>query len=241
RSGTGIADTSGLGNRRQHQIRIEDRAKLDQKDTISEVRRNLGRDMERQACLPNASRAGQGHQRNIISSQQRADRFNFLVSSDQWRPRFGQRIPEARALLEPTIDLDTPTSREILHGGDPFKTQRDRLSHLRETPDKDPLERTILPVARVAAVTAGSIPSDSIQGSPIPYRASASERDHKRPERRENQVGRSDELIRIACKSPILDPNPFHDSIVHPCTGSRVSPEGRKAVVTTLWVRTWTR
>ena len=56
-------DADRGGDRRHHEVRIGQHPEIDEPDSFVELVKQLAGDLDRQACLPDASRAGEGQQR----------------------------------------------------------------------------------------------------------------------------------------------------------------------------------
>lgn len=87
RSSTCIGEPQHPGNYRQNQIGITKRSQLGNNNAIIEVRRNLGGGMERKTRLPDASRAGQGDDSDIVLSKPGNDCGDFMIAANERRSR----------------------------------------------------------------------------------------------------------------------------------------------------------
>lgn len=82
-----LAQIEFAGNCRQHEVRVADGAEFDKTDSVREVRRYLGGDLEGKARLANAARTGQRYQRYVVCQEHVTDDRQVVVPANQRRAR----------------------------------------------------------------------------------------------------------------------------------------------------------
>ena len=80
-----LEETQGLGNDRDDELRITDRGEGDKADAVGERVLEIGRDLQREAGLADATGTGQGYQPVLVLSQETTERGDFALPPDQAR------------------------------------------------------------------------------------------------------------------------------------------------------------
>ena len=86
-----VAEAERRGDRGQDEIRIVERAEFDEPDAVGKVRRDLGRDLQREAGLADAAWPGQRDEGDVFAPQQADNGRHVVLAPDQGRAREGNR------------------------------------------------------------------------------------------------------------------------------------------------------